>query len=79
MSDLLITIVGILACAASGAVGYIVGQRAGDSEGFLNGLLYALQETTDFLSLNSGVIRHAVEKQRESEDEEDFPDNDLGI
>ena len=43
MSDLLITIVGIFACAASGAVGYIVGQRAGDSEGFLNGLLYAMQ------------------------------------
>lgn len=79
MSDLLITIVGILACAASGAVGYIVGQREGDSEGFLNGLLYAMQQTTDFLSLNSGVIRHAVEKQRESEDEDDFPDNDLGI
>ena len=79
MSDLLITIVCVLACAASGAVGYILGQRAGASEGFLNGLLYAMQETTDFLSLNSGVIRHAVEKQRESDDEDDFPDNDLGI
>ena len=79
MPDLLTMIVCVLACAASGAVGYILGQRAGDSEGFLNGLLYAMQQTTDFLSFNSGVIRRAVEKQRESDDDDDFPDNDLGI
>lgn len=77
MNDTAVLIVCIVLRGASGLLGWVLGHREGDLEGFLNGAMAVLTANDDFLSYNSHMVRSAVEKaeQENSGDDDDWPEN----